>query len=677
MSASYAVKLTALLFLLLNTLEPAVAQTKLLDQKLIIPKECQGEIERSLTKVFVDPRPGKFRKLFHLQKEVWDEESLRRTTLRIDHELKQMGFLNSSVMLVCDSSHKSGYIAEYFVKSGKRWKLGSIEWDADLSGLPIDALQKNTLINSNDHLVVSILEQERHRITEEANHMGFATLNEGFIHFEIDTSRKSGYADLLLQIRGQRIGETSQPIPHKKIKIGNIFYDQSCMKNPISSDELNYLIMLNEGDNFDPYLFESTYRRLSAVSSIGSVELAKDYPLNINSNHGTVDVTVALKSSSRYNIAFELDMTRADTRFGPLSKVTWKNKNLRGKGDVLSWTTTASYASTQLFSQSEVNLIPNTGELGFQCSYRTIGLPGVGIEKLPKSTYAHSELIVNAARETRPEYHRSFVNMLYRLDWTENPERNSKIALNPLMVSYVRIEADDDFQQWLIDSEDPLLQYRFSDYSILGSMITWTQNSTSNNVSSVITTSGEWSGLLTKKLSPYLFYDVPLIQYVRLDGSLVLKGDVRGGKTWATRFRAGSAWIGSETEALPYDRGFFGGGANGVRGWPVRELGPTGALQGVGDMRVDASFEVRNKITDAFIIALFSDVGNVWLHDSIDKIKDIALSLGVSFRYDFDFFLVRIDSAVRLHDPTQNQGEKWLIQGPLKGGVHFGLGHPF
>ena len=109
----------------------------------------------------------------------------------------------------------------------------------------------------------------------------------------------------------------------------------------------------------------------------------------------------------------------------------------------------------------------------------------------------------------------------------------------------------------------------------------------------------------------------------------------------------------------------------------ARELGPTGALQGVGDMRVDASFEVRNKITDAFIIAMFSDVGNVWLQDSRDKIKDIALSLGVSFRYDFDFFLVRIDSALRLHDPTQNQGERWLIQGPLKGGVHFGLGHPF
>ena len=121
-------------------LEPAVAQIKLLDQKLIIPKDYQSEIERSLSKVYVNPRPGKFRKLFHLQKEVWDEESLRRTTLRIDHELKQMGFLNSSVTLVCDSLHKSGFIAEYHVKLGKRWKLGNIEWDADLSGLPLSLI---------------------------------------------------------------------------------------------------------------------------------------------------------------------------------------------------------------------------------------------------------------------------------------------------------------------------------------------------------------------------------------------------------------------------------------------------------------------------------------------------------------------------------------------------------
>ena len=279
------------------------------------------------------------------------------------------------------------------------------------------------------------------RVAEHFQHMGFATFNEGFIHFEIDTSRRvDQVADLELQIRGQKTEGVDGFIPHRKVKIGSIYYDQSGMSVPISEHILSYLVMLEEGGNYDPYLFESTHRRLSSVSSIGSVQLAKDYPLNINMKYDEADVTVTLKSSSRYNIAFELDMTRADTRFGPLSKFTWKNKNLRGKGDVFTLISTASYASTQLFSQSEVNLIPNTGEIGVQCSYRTIGMPLFNLQKLPKSTYPHSELIVNAAKEIRPEYSRSFVNMLYRLDWTENPERNSKIILNPLMVSYVRIE---------------------------------------------------------------------------------------------------------------------------------------------------------------------------------------------------------------------------------------------
>ena len=76
-------------------------------------------------------------------------------------------------------------------------------------------------------------------------------------------------------------------------------------------------------------------------------------------------------------------------------------------------------------------------------------------------------------------------------------------------------------------------------------------------------------------------------------------------------------------------------------------------------------------------MALFSDLGNVWIHESENKFRDVAMSAGVGFRFDFEFFLLRFDAAARLYDPTQNQGERWLVQGPFRGGVHFGLGHPF
>jgi len=312
-------------------------------------------------------------------------------------------------------------------------------------------------------------------------------------------------------------------------------------------------------------------------------------------------------------------------------------------------------------------------------------MPFISIEKLPKSTYSHSEVILNGAIESRPEYNRSFINLLYRVDWTENPTRMSKIIVDPIRLSFVKIANSSDFEQWLEDFGDPLTQYRFSDYANLGSSLSWSQNAKSK-----IFTSIEWSGQLTGLLAPIIGFDtnengglevngLPLINYIRLDASwsktLQLKSN--DSDKIAFRIRTGSAWVGKGTEAIPFDRAFYGGGANGVRGWPIRGLGGGEDLIGVGDLRFDASLEHRKDMTDNFTIAAFSDVGNVWVHDSPNKLKDLAFSIGLGFRYDLEFFLFRIDTAIRLYDPTQNQEHRWIVQSPLKGAVHFGLGHPF
>ena len=91
------------------------------------------------------------------------------------------------------------------------------------------------------------------------------------------------------------------------------------------------------------------------------------------------------------------------------------------------------------------------------------------------------------------------------------------------------------------------------------------------------------------------------------------------------RVRGGSAWVGKGTEVLPYDRAFFGGGTNGVRGWPIRGLGGGGDLIGVGDLMFDMTLEHRRTINEFLIVALFSDVGNVWTHSEENKLENIAL----------------------------------------------------
>ena len=125
---------------------------------------------------------------------------------------------------------------------------------------------------------------------------------------------------------------------------------------------------------------------------------------------------------------------------------------------------------------------------------------------------------------------------------------------------------------------------------------------------------------------------------------------------------------------IPYDRGFFGGGANGVRGWPIRMLGPSSL--GMGDLSADASAELRVKWTESNTVALFSDLGNVWDRSTFN-LSDLAWSAGVGVRYDFEFFLLRLDAAIRLHDPMKPVGERWIYQSKIVGGIHLGLGHPF
>jgi hypothetical protein len=684
---SYALRLL-ILIVFFNSFS-TLAQTEhiLIHQSISLSNDLPDGLERKLEDSFIikshERFPGRLlriKKALGVESTYWNDEDLGRTAFRIKQILRQSGYLLAGVDLFADSTHKKGVSAVYLVELGQKWTLGEISWETLQSGLPIDQIFTATLIQSGEALDLETLQNERSRISSLAQKLGYATFNEGYIHFELDTVNVRGEASVIISIRGQHSDSGEDLVPHKRMKIGNVFYDQSRMTKPINQEVLEHLVMFTEGGGFDPALFESTYRRLAAVPAVATLKLAKDYPLSLDDAYDRVDITVDVESASRYNLAFELDMTRADTRYGPLTKISWTDRNMTGRGDVLTWTATASVASTQPFSEEEIVLIPNSGEIGVQCSYKTIGIPPIRIEKLPKSTNAHSELIINGAVESRPEYGRTYMNFLYRIDWVENPKKNSRVVVDPLKLSYVRMDISEEFASWLYESGNPLLAQRFSDYATSGSSIAWSQTvSNKPDFSNSLSSSLEWSGLVPQSLVT-LLGDVPLIKFLRLDASWVCKGPVRGldGRSWATRIRAGSAWTGKGTEALPYDRGFFGGGANGVRGWPIRELGPglTGS-SGVGDMRLDASMELRVNWTKAVEIAVFADVGNVWTQETPITFNSLGLSSGLGFRYDFDFFLVRLDCAIRLHDPSKEFGARWLMQGPLKGGVHLGLGHPF
>ena len=675
--------------------------------QMIRPKALTRSLDRRDAR---NKKPGglryRIREVFGEPPSYYNNDALYRTSLKMVQVLNQEGYLQASVTFKPDSSHISGWEAVYSIDLGTRWGIEEVTWNTTTSGLPESQINKGTLIQKGSPLSITDLNNERERISKLAGSLGFATFNEGFVKFELDTLNLEGGVNVEIILRGQRLESSSTTIPHKSMKIGSVFFDQSNMTKPLMPSILKHLVTLEEGAGFDPAKFESSYRRLSGVSALKIVELKKDFPISHDRNYGVVDVTVDIQDAPRYDLALEFDMTRADTRYGPLGKITWADNNTTGRGDVLTWTVSAAIASTQPFSYTSSSIVPNSGEFSFLGSYRTIGISPIRLHRLPKSTEPHSEWIMQAARESRPEYSSTTFDYRHRIEWTENPVRRSRIVIDVIQLSYVNLDISDDFANWLDAEDNEVLKLRFSDYAITGSRIGW--NSLVGTHGGNMDLGFEWSGLASKMLSPFMGWEVseegevkigevPVIKYLRVDGSWVMSTRLRHREdmVFKSRFRFGGAFVGEGTETLPYSKGFFGGGLNGIRGWPIRELGPgnyaeesstQGVLRGVGDYRLDFSSEFRFKWSSKTTVALFADAGNIWQHGNGDNdgtswnssgFSSVALSAGIGLRLDFDFFLIRLDAALRLHDPTHSEGERWFLEARPNGALHLGLGHPF
>ncbi|HEU4719651.1 MAG TPA: BamA/TamA family outer membrane protein, partial [Bacteroidia bacterium] len=162
------------------------------------------------------------------------------------------------------------------------------------------------------------------------------------------------------------------------------------------------------------------------------------------------------------------------------------------------------------------------------------------------------------------------------------------------------------------------------------------------------------------------------------------------------RIYAGVGVPGKNFPTLPLEKSFYGGGANGIRAWESRSLGPgsysTPADQKYsqfGDIQIEYNVELRFKITKTLNGALFADGGNIWLlkYDSAraganftkNFYNDFAFGPGIGLRYDLGFFIIRLDWAAKIRDPSYDYGERWYVPGrrPLSTNLNFGIGYPF
>ncbi|MGB1122936.1 MAG: BamA/TamA family outer membrane protein, partial [Flavobacteriales bacterium] len=642
---------------------------------------------------------------------LYDSYLAERSRLNLAALAQQMGYLDATCSLRIDTVEAQRTRLYFVLDEGNRWTIRSCNWSTEGSGLSTSRLDFDPSGLVGEPFDVRQLESIRSSIAHSFRNKGYPSVQVSHIAFVADTIDRFNGKDVALTVELLPFDYTDQgaPVPHPLTRFGDVNWACQERKNGhvpcIEAEVVEFLLAVDSGMLFNERVLQDTYRRLSNVPGISRVGM----PGSIREQgEGDVfyDVEVELELNERIDLTVEAQMIRSDARYGPIGSIGFRNNNLRGKADALELALTGGIISTRPFSYTADALVPNSGTWSISSSYSTLGIPPLSLGRLRPSNQARTELALNWGREVRPEYAREAASFTYGFSYIENPDRESKLRVTPLEFRYSNITPETQFAEWLTEQANPILVGRFVDYTSLASKLGWSSNWERESSRGRWRCDAEWTGMGLHALAAplglrqgegeaYLLGGIPFAHYVRGDGEWTYGRSAGGWGSLHGRLKAGYAMVGTNMDVLPFDRAFFAGGANGVRGWSVRDLGPgfaqqealdAGYVPGVGDVQLDAGIEFRKDLSDVFEVAWFTDAGNVWIHQTSSAshaeeaeftLRSLAWGAGLGLRFDFEFFLLRLDGALRLYDPSQRVSERWIGQASPRGMVHLGIGHPF
>jgi len=642
----------------------------------------------------------------------FDAQLVERTALNIEFICKQMGHLNAACSVQIDTvAHKTIHVT-YGLDPGMLWTVGQVLWSNSNAYLSSYDWKANSGVQVGDAFDVEALELERNRIAQDLRNLGYASVQASHVVFLADTAAKSqsGEVQLEIQVAPNGLLGDGNPRLHKQARFGKVSWivESTESDSLLRPEVVEFLTSIEEGMRFNERAMYQTQRRLTELPCIARVDIPGAFN-GMEEDERVYDVDLILHPAKRYGMTTSLDMTRTDARYGPILSWSLMDRLAGRRGDEWDIHVSGGLTSTRPFTYSSDYLIPNSATWSVEAHYSTLGIPPLSLTRLRPSNGARADFAFNWSRQKRPEYAQNSLVFKWGFHFTENPQRKSEVRVDLLEFRRLKIENERTFQIWLDEQANPYLTARFQDYASLLSRADWkTDWSIRRHLSGTFRIQAEWTGWALGRLAnargwetnsegQRLIGNIPFAHYFRTEAEWIWGVQDRrvGGFSWHGRIRSGYALNGSNFNGIPFDRSFFAGGANGLRGWTARDLGPgfgnpgdfdSGIIAGLGDVQGECSFEARKALTQVLEMAVFSDGGNVWLENSgaTESEEDlrfnwqsIAWGAGLGMRLDFDFFVFRLDGALRIHDPSGPEGQRWLAINRLNGAVHLGIGYPF
>ncbi len=632
---------------------------------------------------------------------VYDPELVESSIENVTNHLEYLGYYGSTVTAGIDVRRKTVKV-NYEVKLGKRYPINEIVFDLPEGEIAADFLAdtSNMTVKTGDFLSEDALEAESERMSRHLRDCGFYGFTSNYFSYLADTLTVPGAASLEVSINEYTRNETAKDArPFRKFRINDvsITYPKSLK---IRENVLRRLNTIRPGDIYSETDINTTYSRMSSLRMFNGINIGMT---QVDSN--LVDCTIDLSQSKLQGFKINLEASINSTGlFGVSPQLSYYHKNIFRGGEWLNLSFMGNF-------QFMFNRSVRSNEFGVSAGLSFPKFLGLPYRLFKGPAIPRTDINVSYNYQSRPEYTRNIISTSYGYNGSYGGRFFYQVY--PIQLNIVRLfDLDASFYNSL--ASDPFMRNAYQDHFDmgLGSTFYYTTNSDVNPKTSYFYTRLQFdiSGNILSAFKPLMdkddlgagmIWNTPFSQYVRAELTVAKtwrfgKGN---GQAVAARLLAGAGYAYGNSTALPFEKHFYAGGSNSLRGWQARTVGPGLAPMDrtflipnqTGDMKLEANVEYRFHMFWKVEGAAFVDAGNVWTfresgtEELSSRItadtfaKSIAANWGVGLRLDLDFLVIRVDMGMKIHDPAREQ--KWV--GPSQWlrndgyAVHFGVGYPF
>ncbi|MDE6535653.1 MAG: BamA/TamA family outer membrane protein, partial [Muribaculaceae bacterium] len=604
--------------------------------------------------------------------------SERLTTLSANQLRQAMinrGYLHSTVRT--DTLRKGRQISvKYTVTPGTPMRIAAFSTDISDPNVAkiVETDSVNSGVRAGDLLDRTRLDSERTRLTDLMRRNGYYDFLKDYISFTADTLAGANDTHLTMHIKAPKGAELHQvytirrvifqpdysPENSPQIAPDTIAYRDIYVIHPIGQkgSSVNNKTLWNNnfiepGKPYNASQFNRTYEALARLGIIKSVAVEL-----IPAGPGGLDAIIRLQRNSLQGITVELEGTNSEGDLGVGVGVTYQHRNIFHGSELLTLKGRGSYES---LSGNLEGLINNHyTEAGVEAA---ITLPHFSMPFVKRSyrrkILASTEFSINGNYQERPEYTRIIAGAGWRYKWNNRRNTNRRI-FDLIDINYVFLPRSTINFLDEVAGSNPLLRYSYEDHFIMRmgySVFLTNRANTSLLPGQTMTTqprnvwtvraSAESAGNLLYGISKaigqrkhegaYKIFGTQYAQYVKGEADFMVSHTFNRRTSLAFHIGAGVAVPYGNSSMVPFEKRFYAGGANGVRGWGVRTLGPgrydaknsvSDFINQCGDIRLDFSLEARVKLFWVLEGAAFIDAGNIW------TIRNYETQPGGLFHFD-------------------------------------------